>query len=105
MSYGADPSTTGPWNRRGGGASPANEEYYPKITMFLCPSDPNDGDHASAPSSFAVNAGFFPDPVAAQTMQNSMLTRSLAAALAQLTPRSVINYRSRLAVFTVSTNR
>lgn len=58
----ADPSTTGPWNRRGGGASAANEDYFPKVNLFVCGADPNLGD-LRAPCSFAVNAGFFPEPL------------------------------------------
>ena len=58
----ADPSTTGPWNRRGGGASPANEDFYPRVNVFVCGDDPNEGD-LRAPCSFAINAGFFPDPL------------------------------------------
>ncbi len=54
----ADPSTTGQWNRRGGGESPTNPTFYPKIRLFMCSSDENRGD-VHAPSSFAVNSGFF----------------------------------------------
>lgn len=56
----ADPSTTGEWNRRGGGSSKMNEPFYPRISLFTCAADDNHGDY-QAPSSYAVNAGFFPD--------------------------------------------
>ncbi len=56
----ADPSLTGAWNRRGGGSSKMNEPFYPRISLFTCAADDNQGD-IQAPNSYAVNAGFFPD--------------------------------------------